>query len=71
VSIFQAENLKISVQSHGIKWFAANNNLVLNLDKMNIMKFTTKNSGQSTLQFGYKKKVYITDSEYKISWFTN
>jgi Leu/Phe-tRNA-protein transferase len=56
VSIFQAEILKISVQSHVIKWFAANNNLVLNLDKINIIKVIRKNSAQSTLQFGYKKK---------------
>ena len=34
-----------------IKWFAANN-LVLNLDKTNIMKLITK----STLHIGYKEK---------------
>ena len=45
------------VLSHVIKWFAANNNLVLNLDKMNIMKFITKNSAHSTLQLGYKKSI--------------
>jgi len=45
------------VLSHVIKWFAANNNLVLNLDKINIMKFITKNSAQSTAQFGYKKSI--------------
>jgi len=43
-----------------IKWFAAYN-LVLNLDKMNIMKFITKNSSHSTLCIGYKEK-YIEDS---------
>ena len=41
--------------SNIIKWFAANN-LVINLDKMNIMKFITKNSSQSTLHIGYKVK---------------
>jgi len=36
-----------SVLSHRIKWFAAYN-LVLNLDKTNIMKFITRNSAHST-----------------------
>jgi len=40
---------------HMIKWFAANN-LVLNLDKMNIMKFKTRNSEHSTLHIGYKEE---------------
>jgi hypothetical protein len=35
--------------------FAANS-LVLNLGKMNIMKFMTKNSSHSTLHIGYKEK---------------
>ena len=35
--------------------FAANN-LVLNVDKTNIMKFITKNSSHSTLYTGYKEK---------------
>jgi len=48
------------VLSHMIKWFAAYN-LVLNLDKMNVMKFTTKNSSHSTLHFGYKEK-YIEET---------
>jgi hypothetical protein len=34
----------------------AANNLVLNLDKTNIMKFITKNSSHSTLCTGYKEK---------------
>jgi len=38
-----------------IKWFAGNN-LVLNLDKMNIMTFITKNLSQSTLWIGYIEK---------------
>ena len=38
-----------------IKWFAANS-LVLNLDTMNIIKFITKDSSQSTLHIGYKKE---------------
>ena len=37
-----------------IKWFVANY-LVLNLDKINIMKFITKNSAHSTLHIGYKE----------------
>jgi len=37
-----------------IKWCAANNNLVLNLDKMNTMKFITKNLAHSTLLLGDK-----------------
>ena len=36
-----------------IKWFAGNN-LCLNLDKMNIMKFIRKNSSHSALHIGYK-----------------
>jgi hypothetical protein len=43
-----------------IKWFAANY-LVLNLYKMNIMKFITKNSAHSTLHIGYKEK-YIEET---------
>jgi hypothetical protein len=43
------------VLCHMIKWFAANN-LVLNLDKTNIMKFVTKNSAHSTLLIDYKEK---------------
>ena len=38
-----------------MKWFAANN-LVPNLDKMNIMKFITKNLSHSTLCIGCKEK---------------
>ena len=41
------------VLSHMIKWFAANN-LVLNLDKINVMKFIA-------LHFGYKEK-YIVET---------
>jgi hypothetical protein len=33
----------------------ATNNLVLNLEKTNIMKFITKNSLHSTLHIGYKE----------------
>jgi membrane-bound lytic murein transglycosylase MltF len=50
------------VLSQTIKWFAPNN-LILNLDKTNIMKFITKkNSSHSTLQIGYKEK-YIEETE--------
>ena len=48
------------VLSHLIKCFAANY-LVLNLDKMNTMKFVTKNSAHSTLHIGYKEK-YIEET---------
>jgi len=37
-----------------IKWFAANN-LVLNLDKTNVMKFIIKNLVHSTLHIDYKE----------------
>jgi hypothetical protein len=52
------------VLSYIIKWFAANN-LVLNLGKMNIMKFVTvtKNSSHSTLHIGYKDK-YVEENMY-------
>jgi hypothetical protein len=46
-----------------IKGFVANN-LVLNFDKTNIMKFTIKNSSHSTLHIGYKEKYeYIKETE--------
>jgi len=44
-----------------IKWFAPNN-LILNVDKTNIMKFKTKNSSHSALHIGYKEK-YIEETE--------
>jgi hypothetical protein len=34
----------------------AANNLVLNLDKMNVMKFRTRNSSHFTLNVGYKEE---------------
>ena len=43
------------VVSHVIERFAVNN-LVLNLDKMNIMKLITNNSLHSSLDIGYKEK---------------
>jgi hypothetical protein len=43
------------------KWFAPDK-LILNLDKMNRMKFITKNSSHSTLLIGYKEK-YIEETE--------
>ena len=48
------------VLSYIIKWFPAKN-LVLNLDKTNIMKFITKNSSHSALHTGYEKK-YIKET---------
>ena len=48
------------IQSCIIKWFAANN-LVLNVDKMNIMKFITMKSSHSTLHIGYKEN-YIEET---------
>jgi hypothetical protein len=56
VSYFQAE---ISVSdlflARMVKWFASIN-LVRNLDKTNIMKFITKNSSHSAIQFDYKEE---------------
>jgi hypothetical protein len=43
------------VLSHIIKWFSGNN-LVLNSDKTNVMKFVTKNSSHSALHVGCKEK---------------
>jgi hypothetical protein len=43
-----------------IKWFAANN-LVINLEKTNIMEFITKNSLNSTLYIGYEEN-YIEET---------
>jgi hypothetical protein len=40
---------------HMIELFAANN-FVLNLDKMNTMKFKTRNSDHSTVHIGYKEE---------------
>ena len=45
--------------SQVINWFAAVN-LVLNLDKTNILTFLIKNSAHSTLYMGYKK--YIAET---------
>jgi hypothetical protein len=39
-----------------IKWLLLIRNLVLNLDKKNVMKFITKNSSHITLHIGYKEK---------------
>jgi hypothetical protein len=44
------------------EWFAVNNS-VLNLDKINIIKFITNNSSHSSLHIGYKEK-YI---EYTVN----
>jgi hypothetical protein len=41
---------------------ATANNLVINLDKTNIMKFISKNSAHSTLHLGYKEK-YVQQTE--------
>jgi len=51
------------VLSHIIHLFAANN-LVLNLNKTNIMKFITKYSSHSTLHIGYKDK-YVEEAVNK------
>ena len=48
------------VLSYITKRFPANN-LVLNLDKMIIMKFITKKSSHSALHTGYKEK-YIEET---------
>ena len=49
--------------SHIIKWFVANN-WVLSLDKMNTMKFVTKNLAYCTLHIGYKEN-YIEETVNK------
>jgi len=43
-----------------IKWFPANQ-LLLNLDKTNIMKFITNNPSYSALRIGYKEE-YIEET---------
>jgi hypothetical protein len=43
-----------------IKWFSANQ-LVLNLDKTNRMKFITNNPSHSALRIGYKEE-YIEET---------
>jgi len=48
---------------HMSKWFAANN-LVLNLDKMNIIEFIIQNPSHSTLHIGYKEK-YVEETMFK------
>jgi hypothetical protein len=45
------------------KWFVANN-LVLNLEKMNIIKIIIKNPSHSTLRIGYKEK-YVEETMFK------
>jgi hypothetical protein len=60
-----------NVFSHMNIWFSANK-LTLNLDKTNVMKFTTNNSSQYTLNIGYNGKyieeIYRTQSSlaYKL-----
>ena len=52
------------VLSRMIKWFT-DDNLILNLDTMNIMKFIERNSSHSTLHIGLKEKYTEKNSEYK------
>jgi len=52
-----------------INWFATKK-LILNVHKMNIMKFITNNSAYSILRIGYKAK-YKEETVGTISWFTN
>jgi hypothetical protein len=56
--LHEAFNLVFSQMT---KWFVPNN-LILNLEKINIMKFITKNSLHSALHIGYKEK-YIEETE--------
>jgi hypothetical protein len=46
-----------------IKWFAANQ-LVINLDKTNIIKFITNDLSHSALNTGYKEK-YVEETANK------
>jgi hypothetical protein len=48
------------ILSYTIKWFL-DNNLVLNLDKMNIMKMIMKNSSHSAVHTCYEEK-YIEET---------
>jgi hypothetical protein len=55
-----------------IKWFAANN-LVLNSDKTNIIKFIKKNASHSTLHIGYKEETMsitflVLQTDNYINW---
>jgi hypothetical protein len=59
------------------KWFSANK-LPRNIDKTNVIKFTTKNSPQYPLNFGYNEKYIEATLNTKflglkidiwISWF--
>ena len=48
------------VLPHFIEWFTADN-LVVNLDKMTIIKFITKNSSHPTFRIGYTDR-YIEET---------
>jgi len=50
--------------------FAANS-IFVNLDKMNIMKFITKNSAHSTVHIAYEEKCMEKMANTKFMWFTN
>jgi hypothetical protein len=58
-----------TVPYHMGKCFTANN-MALNLDTTNIIKFITNNSPQYTLCIGYIKNIQSV-SKGKIPWFTN
>ena len=66
-SFYSVSNL---VVSNVIKYFDANN-LVLNVDKINIMKFINKEFIMSCITYWSWRNVLWRDGEYKISWFTN
>jgi hypothetical protein len=51
------------------KCFAANK-LLLNLDRMNIIKFIRNNSPHCALSIGCKED-YTEETKYKVLWFTN
>jgi len=50
-------------------WFAANN-LVLNIDKINTIKFITSNYPHWSLNTGYKEKYTAQIKNIKMFWFT-
>ena len=56
--ILLANDTSVKISSKNFEDFCPVSNLVLNLDRMNTMKFITKNSSHSTLLIGYKEKYY-------------
>ena len=60
-TIIFADDTSVIISSRNFEDFCTVSNLALNLDKMNTMKFITKNSSHSTLHIGYKE-MHIEDT---------